>query len=259
MQPKKQLGQNFLKNEEIADKIIKAASLTNQDLVIEVGPGTGMLTERLVKFTKEVWAIEKDFDLVTKLKKNISANNLKLIHQDALWFDLSLLEKYKVVANIPYNITSPLIRKFIEGENKPEMMVLMVQKEVAERICAKPGNSERGLLTLIVEYFSDAEILFEVSKKEFFPVPNVDSAVIKLKAKSEKPKVKPEVFFRIVKAGFSAKRRQIHNSLAATLRLSKEEVDTWLKKSQISKTSRAEDLSLDDWVNLTKNSTILSK
>jgi 16S rRNA (adenine1518-N6/adenine1519-N6)-dimethyltransferase len=261
MKPKKSLGQNFLKNEEIADQIVEAADLEKDNIVLEVGPGMGILTERLISKAKKIWAIEKDYDLVEKLRKRIGgAKNLKLIHQDALWFDLSLLDKYKVVANIPYNITSPLIRKFIEGDKKPELMVLMVQKEVAERICAKPGNSERGLLTIIVEYYANPEILFNVSKKEFYPNPEVDSAVITIITKKQNTitkQVKPEKFFRIVKAGFSAKRRQIHNSLAATLHLSKDEVSDWLKKSQIKETSRAEDLSLGDWLKLTENFPIL--
>jgi 16S rRNA (adenine1518-N6/adenine1519-N6)-dimethyltransferase len=251
---KKSLGQNFLKSEEIADKIVEAADLTNDDIVLEIGPGTGILTKRLVKSAEKVWAIEKDFDLVEKLRKRIGgAKNLKLIHQDALWFDLSLLDKYKVVANIPYNITSPLIRKFIEEEKKPELMVLMVQKEVAERICAKPGNSERGLLTIIVEFYAEAEILFEVSRKEFYPSPSVDSAVIKIVTKKDQIDFEPEHFFRIVKAGFASKRRQLHNSLAATLRLPKDEVNELLKKARVDGSMRAEDLALEDWERLARS------
>ncbi len=248
---KKSLGQNFLKSEGIADKIIAAADLSKDDLVVEVGPGTGILTERLVKSAREVWAIEKDYDLVEKLRKRITAKNLKLIHQDALWFDLSMLDHYKVVANIPYSITSPLIRKFLENEPRPEMMVLMVQKEVAERICAKPGDSARGLLTIIVEFYATAEILFEVSHKEFYPMPRVDSSVIKIITKDKTPDIEPAIFFRTVKAGFSRKRAQIHNSLAATLRLPKDEVLELLKKARIDAAMRAEDLSLRDWEHLT--------
>lgn len=252
MHQKKYLGQNFLKNDSIAEQIIAAAELSKSDIVLEVGPGTGILTERLVNAAKEVWAIEKDFDLVEKLRKNVKAKNLKLIHQDALWFDLSLLDKYKVVANIPYSITSPLIRKFIEHEPKPELMVLMVQKEVAERICAKPGDSARGFLTLIVEFYADAEILFEVSRHEFYPQPEVDSAVIKIKIKNKKTskQVETKAFFKIVKAGFSSKRQQIHNSLAATLRLPKDQVLELLKKARIESSLRAEDLQLTDWIRL---------
>jgi len=256
--PKKHLGQNFLTNPLVVEKIIEASKLKSTDLVVEIGPGTGILTEELLKKAKEVWAIEKDFDLVEKIRKYLGNNkNLKIIHQDALLFDLSLLDQYKVIANIPYNITSPLIRKFLEGENKPELLVLMVQKEVAERITAKSGSSERGFLTLIVEFYADAEIITEVPRKDFFPVPNVDSAVIKLKVKSTKLKVQekeiiPRVFFNIVKAGFSAKRRQIHNSLAATFRLPKDEVIKILSEAKIDPQLRAEDLTLEDWFRLYK-------
>jgi len=252
MFPKKSLGQNFLKNEEVADKIIAAANLTDKDIVVEIGPGTGILTERLVKEVKEVWAIEKDYDLVDKLRKRLSNKNLKLIHQDALIFDLSLLDSYKVVANIPYNITSPLIRKFIENEPKPELMVLMVQKEVAERICAKPGSSERGLLTLIVEFYADAEVLLDVPRRDFYPQPNVDSAVIKINVKKKRIDADEKMFFHIVKAGFSSKRRQIHNSLAATLRLDQNTVKEILDQSGIGPMLRAEDLTLSQWEELYK-------
>lgn len=252
MYPKKSLGQNFLINEKIAEDIVLAADLSKEDLVVEIGPGTGVLTEKLAEQAKEVWAIEKDYDLVEKLRRNLKLKNIKLIHQDALWFDLSLLSKYKVVANIPYNITSPLIRKFIEGEQKPELMVLMVQKEVAERICAKPGSSDRGLLTLIVEFYADAEILFEVSRREFFPVPQIDSAVVKfmIKKEAQKIKIEPKLFFQVVKAGFSAKRRQIHNSLSATLRLEKDKTSKLLADAKIDSMARAEDLTLMQWVDL---------
>lgn len=251
--PKKQLGQNFLINDSIADQIIESAGLTRDDTVLEIGPGTGILTEKLVKVAGHVLAIEKDFDLVDKLRKRMSQNNLKLVHQDALWFDLSLIEKYKVVANIPYNITSPLIRKFIEHEPRPEFLVLMVQLEVAERITAKPGSSKRGLLTLIVEFYAESEILFEVARREFFPVPRVDSAVIRIIPKKVLPDVDEKIFFKIVKAGFASKRRQIHNSLAATLTLSKDVVEKLLLDSGIESKERAEDLNLDEWISLYHN------
>lgn len=253
--PKKQLGQHFLKNPEIVSKIVQAAEIDENDTIIEVGPGTGILTDELIKNAKIVFAIEKDYDLITKLQKLYkNTKNLKIVHQDILWFDLSTFDQYKVVANIPYQITSPLIRKFIEAENKPVLMVLMVQKEVAERITAKPGSSERGLLTLIVEFYADAKILFEVSKKEFYPVPQVDSAVIELKPKVHlrggRNEVKPDKFFKIVKAGFAAKRRQVHNSLAATLRMPTNEILAILKQAKITPTLRAEDLTLTQWLDL---------
>lgn len=252
--PKKNLGQNFLKNSEIAKKITLSANIDKDDVILEIGPGTGILTDELVKMGAQVFAIEKDYNLITNLQKLYkNAKNIKIVHQDALWFDISTFKNYKVVANIPYNITSPVIRKFIEADIKPELMVIMVQKEVAERITAKPGSSERGLLTLIVEFYADAEILFEVSRKEFYPVPKVDSAVIKLKVKSEKLKeVEPQFFFKIIKAGFSSKRRQIHNSLSATLRLDKDIVLKILSKAKIEPTLRAEDLTLEQWMKLTQ-------
>lgn len=252
--PKKHLGQNFLKNPQIVEKIIKASEITKDDTIIEIGPGTGILTEQLVKTGAKVFAIEKDFDLIRKLKKNIgSPKNLKIIHQDALWFDLSTFNSYKVIANIPYQITSPLIRKFLEAENKPELMVLMVQLEVAERITARPGSSKRGLLTLMVEFYALSEILFKVSRQEFYPVPKVDSAVIKIvpylkpHSRSEGKQVQPELFFKIVKAGFASKRQQIHNSLAATLRLPKDQMRDILLRAKIDPVLRAEDLTLEQW------------
>lgn len=256
MKPKKSLGQNFLINSDILPIIINAADIDSSDTIIEVGPGTGILTDALIKTGAQVFAVEKDFELIEILRKNIkNNNNLKIVHQDALLFDLSQFNKYKVVANIPYNITSPLIRKFLESENQPELMVLMVQKEVAERITAKPGDSNRGILTIAVEFYTTAEIITEVSKTSFRPMPKVDSAVIKIQPKKHHPGggrmlVKPDIFFKIVKAGFSSKRQQIHNSLAATLRLDKNLVLDILEKAKIDPTLRAEDLNLNDWVNL---------
>jgi len=253
--PKKQLGQNFLKVPEIAKKIVSYADIKEDDTILEIGPGLGILTDELVKTGAQIFAIEKDFELVEKLKRNVGEpKNLKIVHQDALWFDHSTIEgNYKVVANIPYNITSPLIRKFIEGDNKPELMVMMVQKEVAERITAKPGDSNRGFLTLIVEFYADSEILFEVSRNEFYPVPKVDSAVIKISIKKKLPEdIEPEFFFKIVKAGFAAKRRQVHNSLSATLRLEKDLVLKILKEAKIDPMLRAEDLTLEQWFSLSK-------
>lgn len=248
---KKQLGQNFLKNEAVVQKIIESSEIKPTDTIIEVGPGTGILTEKLVKTGAAIFAIEKDFDLLKLLEKNIGTpKNLKIVHQDALLFDLSNFDRYKVVANIPYQITSPLIRKFIEGENKPELLVLMVQKEVAERITAKPGSSERGFLTLIVEFYADTEIVTQVPKTDFYPVPKVDSAVIKIIIKKELPKADPDAFFKVVKAGFAAKRRQVHNSLSATLRWPTDKTLEVLDQAGIDPKLRAEDLTLNQWLSL---------
>ena len=255
--PNKQLGQNFLKSAEIAKKIAEAGEIKKSDTIIEIGPGTGILTEELVKTGASVFAIEKDYELTTKLRNTYkNTKNLKIIHQDALWFSLDLIpENYKVVANIPYNITSPLVRKFLEDKNKPSIVVMMIQKEVAERICAKAGSSDRGLLTLMVEFYADAEILFEVGKQNFYPVPKVDSAVIKLTLRprsGQADNIDEKIFFKIVKAGFASKRRQIHNSLSATLRIDKETMEKVLKKANIEPTLRGEDLAFEQWVELYK-------
>ena len=275
---KKAMGQNFLVNHEPLEIIINNAGLSENDTVLEIGPGLGILSELLAKEAKLVLAIEKDQKLVEYLRKKYKhTKNLKIIHHDILTYDSGLIASgYKIIANLPYNITSPVLRKFLEAENKPQEMILMVQKEVAERICAKPGDSNRGVLTVMVEFYSKAEIIDIVKKDSFFPVPKVDSAIIKLQVTNNGYKKLLEVtkkdymktkatlsnceqselrnleatFFRIVKAGFSQKRRQIHNPLEATLRLPKEEILAILKEAKIAPTLRAEDLNLSDWVKL---------
>lgn len=251
--PKKALGQNFLINKSVLPTIINASQIKPGDIIIEVGPGFGILTKVLLDADAKVFAIEKDFDLIADLTKKFGNNkNLKIVHQDALFFDASHFKKYKVVSNLPFNIASPLIRKFLESSTPPELMVVMVQKEVAEKIVAKPGNSERGVLTLAVEFYGSSEIIATVSKNSFRPQPKIDASIIRIVPK-KKSDINQKLFFRIVKAGFSAKRQQIHNSLSATLRLPKDEVEEWLKKSSIDPQKRAEDLSLEDWLKLFEN------
>lgn len=275
---KKSLGQNFLTSDKILPDIIKAAEITKDDIIIEIGPGLGILTKALLDMGAKVFTIEKDFELVEALKKALGNNkNLKIVHQDALFFDIDIMlaslraeakqskdchghnkhhdlaTTYKVVANLPFNIASPLIRKFLEADNQPELMVVMVQKEVAEKIVASPGDSERGILTLAVEFYADREIIMEVSKNNFRPEPKVDAAILKITPKHHfvsDSKVDSKLFFRVVKAGFSSKRRQIHNSLAATLKLEKNIILEILKKAQIKPELRAEDLTLNEWLNL---------
>lgn len=259
--PKRSLGQNFLIDSSVLPEIIKAAEIRDGDVVIEIGPGLGILTKALLDAGAKVFAIEKDFDLVAKLTQMFGNNkNLKIVHQDALFFDFSHFETFKVVSNLPFNIASPIIRKFLESSNPPELMVIMIQKEVAEKILAKPGNSERGILTLAVEFYGKAEMIAIVPKTSFRPQPKVDAAIIKIKpfqphSRNGVRKVEPKFtacFFRIVKAGFSSKRRQIHNSLTATLRLEKNIVLDLLKKAQIDPQLRAEDLSLKQWLELSQ-------
>lgn len=257
IRPNKSFGQNFLVDKNVFEKIIETADLSNDDFVLEIGPGIGGLTNLLAQKAKLVLAIEKDYDLVTLLRKQFkSQNNIKIIHADILRYDLGQIkDRYKVVANLPYQITSPCIRKFLTEENKPKEMILMVQREVAQRICAKPGTRERGFLTVLVEFFADAQIIENVDRTCFWPVPGVDSAILKISSKYQvvsSKQIDPESFFRLVKAGFSQKRRQIHNPLKANLHLSKDRIFDILKKAGIRPEMRAEELSLKEWVKLYK-------
>jgi len=254
LRPKDFLGQNFLVDKVVLDEIIKSADIKSDDVIVEIGPGLGVLTQELAMRAKLVLAFEKDYDLCEYLRKYFkNAKNVKIVHQDILTYDLQLVEgKYKLVSNLPYNITSPVIRKFLDAENKPDEMVLMVQKEVAERLIAGPGNSDRGILTVMVELFSSAEIISLVSRESFWPVPKVDSAVIKLKLNQKKLKIDTEALMKFIKFGFSQKRRQIHHPLAASLHLQSPEIKEILYRAKIDYNLRAEDLSIDDWIRLYK-------
>lgn len=258
---KKALGQNFLISRKTLDKIIEAAKIISDDTIVEIGPGLGVLTEELGRHAKLVLAIEKDYQFVEYLRRRFkNYKNIKIIHDDILRLAIGdmRLANYKVVANLPYNIASPVIRKFLENSSSQlESMTLMVQKEVAERICAKPEDSNRGVLTVMVEFYAQPEIIEIVDKSCFWPVPSVDSAIIKLKIKNEKlktttknSKIDPKIFFRIVKAGFSQKRRQIHHPLQSNLHLEKPAIYDILKKAKINPMLRAEDLNLEDWMGL---------
>ncbi|MFA6159900.1 MAG: 16S rRNA (adenine(1518)-N(6)/adenine(1519)-N(6))-dimethyltransferase RsmA [Parcubacteria group bacterium] len=263
MKPKKSLGQNFLRDTDVLEKIIASADLKPTDLVVEIGPGEGVLTEKLFKNAGKVLAIEVDGVLANKLKKQYkNSKKIEIIDADILKINLPEIiknnnfQKYKVVANIPYYITSPIIQLFLETEFPPSEMILMVQKEVAERICAQAG--QMSILAVSVQYYAKPELLFYVDKKSFFPVPEVDSAVIKISKihrgssasimEAELPKTKH--FFRIVKAGFSAKRKTLVNNLSASLKLNKKEVEEKLKKIGINSNQRAQELSVEDWKKL---------
>ena len=258
IKPKKSLGQNFLRDDSVLDKIIKTANLSEDDFVIEVGPGEGVLTEELARLAEKVIAIEIDKNLALRLDSRLRGNDkIEIINADILEINLpELLEQnnftnYKVIANIPYYITSPIIRLFLETAHPPTEMILMVQKEVAERICAKPGKL--SILALSVQYYADAKLLFAVPKTAFFPVPEVDSAVIRI-IRSEKQEVKSKEeikkFFKLVKAGFSAKRKTLVNNLSTSLQLEKAFVEEKLKQIGISPNQRAQELRLEDWKKL---------
>jgi len=261
IRPLKRLGQNFLVSEKAFEKILKAADLSSKDVVLEIGSGIGNLTLKLTKKVKKVIAIEKDKKMCEILRqelKNQDIKNVQIINEDVLkiqygsmvkWFDGY---NYKLVANLPYYITSPIIRKFLEIKKTPKLAVLMIQKQVAQRICAKPGKM--SVLAVSVQFYAKPEIISYISKKSFWPQPKVDSAIIKIIPK--KIKVSTEFkkrFFEIVKAGFSQPRKQLANNLSKKLGFKKEKVEVWLLKNNVRPSQRAETLSIDNWKRLTKS------
>ncbi len=268
---KKKLGQHFLVSQKVLDKIIKTADINQNDKVLEIGPGLGVLTQELAKNAKLVLGIEKDRNFVEWLRKYFKGKkNVKIVCDDILTYNLNLItDNYKIVSNLPYQITSPVMRKFLQGvegvgsveggrRGRPEMMVLMVQREMAERITAKAGSSKRGFLTVLVEYYvKNVEIVEIVDKDCFWPVPEVDSAIIRIVTSNKRQvtsnkSIDSKAFFLLVKIGFSQKRRQIHNPLSAALHISKPEIYDILKSAGIDKKLRAEDLSLEEWIELYK-------
>ncbi|MFC1756784.1 16S rRNA (adenine(1518)-N(6)/adenine(1519)-N(6))-dimethyltransferase RsmA [Patescibacteria group bacterium] len=245
------LGQNFLTSSNIAKDIVQIAEVTKSDTVLEVGPGKGILTEELVKEAKQVLAVEKDKVLFDLLQNNFKdQKNLKLVHNDILKFNLSncsLVDNgYKLVANIPYYLTSHLLKYFLSAEKQPSMIVFMIQKEVGERILAKDGKE--SILSVSIKAYGQPKIVKNVSAKHFIPKPKVDSVVIKINNISKKffKNIDEKEFFSLVKQGFSQKRKMLKNNLQL---LNTE----CLIKCGLSEKIRAEDLSLEDWKCLYKN------
>ena len=251
---KKGLGQHFLVDRGVLEKIMSAAQLAPTDTVIEVGPGLGMLTEELVKKVGKVIAIEVDPKLAASLKKRLSNfANLTVLNADILELkpiELASKHSYKVVANLPYYIAAPILRHFLEASRKPSLMVIMVQKEVGQSIVAAPGDM--SILGISVQLYSKPTIVDYVHPQSFYPQPKVDSAIVRIEV-YPKPEVAVEDiagFFNMVKAGFSAPRKQIRNSLAQGLQLAPEEVAQLLKQAKISPQRRPETLSLEEWSKL---------
>ena len=251
--PKKSLGQHWLKDPEILADIAEAAELTDDDVVLEIGPGLGTLTSRLLARANSVTAVEFDADLARKLPGQFPGKKLTVVNQDILQFDLNQLpKKYKVVANVPYYITSKIVEKLMTAENKPSIAVLLVQKEVAERIATESGNM--SILSVSVQIFAEAELDIEVPRQFFTPPPKVDSQVVVLRTRNN-PLITPEDqrdFFRIVKAGFSAKRKKLRSSLSGGLGIDKSVAEELLKNAGILPDARAEDLAIEDWKRLLK-------
>jgi 16S rRNA (adenine1518-N6/adenine1519-N6)-dimethyltransferase len=257
LRPSKGLGQNFLVDESVPPKILAAAAIGPDDVVIEIGPGVGVLTLRMAPIVRKLTAIELDRRLYPYLHQALAAYpGARLVEGDALEFKPSELEPepYKLVANIPYYITSAILRHFLESDHRPLKTVLMVQKEVAQRIVAQPPDM--SLLAVSVQFYGKPKIWSYVPAGAFFPPPKVDSAVLVIETYSPEelpcPGVDEARFFKVVRAGFSQKRKQIANSLAAGLapELDKSQVQTALAAAGIENSRRAESLTLKEWAAL---------
>lgn len=252
--PKKSLGQNFLMHPQIAGRIVRAAALPPRATVLEIGPGTGMLTRALLAEGHSVVAVEADGELVTALEETfaceINQERLMLVRGDIRTFDVaSLPDAYALVANIPYYLTGEIIRTFLAAANKPQSMTLLVQKEVAERITGRGAKQPKeSLLSLSVKAYGTPEYCFTVPKGAFRPAPNVDSAVISIrdiKQNAFKNTSEESFFFEILRAGFAHKRKLLAGNLSA--HFPSEKIAQTFEATSIPPNARAEDLSLDDW------------
>lgn len=244
---KKSLGQHWLYDQASLEAVAQAADIGSQDVVLEVGPGLGTLTAELVKLSKQVIAVEYDTALAARLKAQLTAPNLTIVQGDILSYDLTQLPPgYKVAANIPYYLTSHLLRLLCESPNPPNQTALLVQKEVAERVVAGPG--QMSLLSVSVQFYCDTSLGQVIPASLFSPPPKVDSQILKLVYRGPKfGNVDTKEFFRLVKAGFSSRRKKLRGSLSAGLRTTKAEADELLSRAQIDPNLRAQNLSLDDW------------
>ena len=269
--PNKSLGQHWLRDREILDQIAAEAEINEGDFVLEVGPGLGTLTSSLLRAsgkTGKVLAVEFDPNLARKLPAQFPGKNLTVTNEDFLNFDLSKLPKnYKVAANVPYYITSKIIEKLLTSSNKPQVAALLVQKEVAERICAPAG--ELSVLGIAAQLYAKVELGVFVPRELFTPPPKVDSRVVILKVleknrlelfnQQHNCQINEKQFFRVVKAGFAARRKKISKALSANLALSREQTIQLLSQAQISPDIRAQDISIEEWLEITRYFLILAK
>lgn len=285
MYAKKSLGQNFLISPRIVNAIVQAGELKEGEIVVEIGPGKGTLTKKLLEAGAHVKAIEKDDRLIPILErdfqKEIAERKLELIHGDILEMDVDTMDvntmnlqtSYKVIANIPYYITGALIRKFLSAEIKPSLMILMVQKEVADRVIAR--DNKESILSISIKTYATSSLVMNVSKGNFFPIPNVDSAIIKL-SNIQNPFVNKEGiwdktaenrFFEIVRAGFAQKRKKLISNLEKvmpgemsketpekiTKHVSRKKLKQIFEKLGLNENTRAEDVPLETWLKIARN------
>jgi 16S rRNA (adenine1518-N6/adenine1519-N6)-dimethyltransferase len=256
LRPKKGLGQNFLVDPAHRARIVAAADLTRDDIVLEIGPGPGVLTELIAELAGRVIAVELDDRLIPFLHARFAPQpHVSIVHADILKTDPAALTggvPYKVVANLPYYITSAVIRHLLESSPAPGVLVLTVQREVAERMVASPPDM--SLLALGVQFYCTAKIVGRIPAGAFYPVPKVDSAVVRLDRRSTPVSegISAEAFFDVARAGFSQPRKQLRNSMASGLGLSPAEVEAWLARTGIDAKRRAETLTLNEWAALAR-------
>ena len=254
MRPNKSFGQNFLVSRAVLQQIVEAAELGAGDQVLEVGAGTGVLTRELARLARRVVAVELEQNMLALLEKTTSDfSNIELVARNLLYLNPEEVfgrERYKLVANLPYYITAPTFRHFLESDNPPDLLVVMVQYEVAQRIVAGPGDL--SLLGVSVQFYGQPRIVARVPANSFYPAPKVDSAILRVDVHPQAPLTPGERdgFFRVVQAGFSERRKQLHNSLAHGLHRKDEEIRGWLAAAKIEASRRAETLSIDDWLRL---------
>ena len=255
MRPNKSFGQNFLVDRSVLMSIVDAAEIAESDQILEVGAGTGVLTRELAQRARRIVAVELERDMLALLAKTTQRyTNVELMARNLLFLDPIEVfgdTPYKLVANLPYYITAPTFRHFLESGNPPVCIVVMVQHEVAQRIVAGPGDL--SLLAISVQFYGRPRIIEQVPARAFYPAPKVDSAILRIDVNPESAQAtltneERDRFFRVVQAGFSEKRKQLHNSLSRGLHRKDEDVRAWLATATIDPTRRAETLSIEEWM-----------
>ena len=260
---KKSLAQHILVDRGVLAKVVRAAHLTGDDTVVEVGAGSGVLTRELSKKAHRVVAVEIDSALAGTLREEFASYpNVEVVHGDILELPLASLlapqgplaeeASFKVVANLPYHITSPVLRYFLERDLRPSEMVVMIQKEVAESIVASPGHA--STLSVAIHFYGHPQLVATVSPRSFYPSPHVESAILRIRVHPEPPVEVPSTaaFFRVVKAGFSARRKQLHNALAQSLAITSGDALKLLDEAGVGHQRRAESLSMEEWASLAR-------
>jgi len=252
MRPLKSFGQNFLIDRSVLQKIVSAADLDPDDVVLEVGSGTGVLTRELARVARRVVAVELERDMLALLAETTRGyRNVELMARNLLFVDPVEVfgqTSYKLIANLPYYITAPTFRHFLESANPPHLLVVMVQWEVAQRIIASPGDL--SLLAISVQFYGRPQIVARVPAQAFYPAPKVDSAILRVDVNPDAPLTDAERkrFFRVVQAGFSERRKQLHNSLTHGLHIKNELIRAWLADAAIDSSRRAETVSIEEWL-----------